>query len=176
MPLQKKLKKKGFNELSHQDHPICRWGCDGVLIDIVPTGENVLGFSNTWYKDAIETANIEKINQSTYIKIISAPCFIATKLEAFMQRGKSDFLSSHDLEDIITIIDGRSEITDDIKNSSFKIIQFISSHFSTFFKNNQFLQALPGHLNYTHEYENRKNTVLHRMNKIIELGASNEST
>lgn len=28
-----KLRKKGFKEMSLGNHPICRWSCDGFLID-----------------------------------------------------------------------------------------------------------------------------------------------
>ena|ERR1700734_1662960 len=44
-----KLRKKGFKEMSAGNHPICRWNCDGVLIDVMPIDKNVLGFSNRWY-------------------------------------------------------------------------------------------------------------------------------
>ncbi len=39
-----------------------------------------------------------------------APYFLATKLEAFDCRGKNDYLMSRDMEDIVTVLDGRSEI------------------------------------------------------------------
>ena len=40
--------------------------------------------------------------------------FVATKLEAFVSRGDSDILSSHDLEDILNVIDGRPSIVDEM--------------------------------------------------------------
>jgi hypothetical protein len=33
--------------------------------------------------------------------MVTAPYFLATKIEAFYGRGKKDFLASHDMEDII---------------------------------------------------------------------------
>src|SRR3989338_22772 len=113
-----KLRKKGFNEIISDDHPICRWTCDGILIDIMPTDKKIFGFSNNWYMQATENAISVSINNVTQIKIISSPYFLATKLEAFKDRGKQDFLSSHDLEDIISIIDGRPEIVTDISVTS----------------------------------------------------------
>ena len=52
------------------------------------------------------------------IKLIAAPVFIATKLEAFKDRGKDasgqpDLLGSHDLEDIITVSDRRPELIEE---------------------------------------------------------------
>lgn len=38
------------------------------------------------------------------IHLIAPPAFIGTRLEAFNGRGRGDFLSSHDIEDIITIV------------------------------------------------------------------------
>ncbi len=69
--------------MSTGNHPICRWDCDGILIDIMPTDKGVLGFSNKWYKDALANALHTKINNSVSINVISAPYFLATKIEAF---------------------------------------------------------------------------------------------
>ncbi len=88
----------------------------------------------------------------------------------FNDRGKQDFLLSHDLEDIISLIDGRPEIINDISNSAKNLKQYLSREFSAFIHNNQFTEALPGHLNYTQESEDRKKIVLERMQAIIDLG------
>lgn len=165
-----KLRNKGLKELAFGDHPICRWNCSGILMDIVPIEENVLGFANIWYKDAILNAVNKKINDSINIKIISAPYFLATKLEAFKERGKQDFLLSHDLEDIISLIDGRPEIINDVSLVSDGLKQYLSSEFSSFFNNHEFIQALPGHLNYSSELESRKKIVQERIHAIIALG------
>lgn len=89
-----------------------------ILIDVMPIDKSVLGFSNRWYKDAQANAIDQKITDTINVKIISAPYFLATKLEAFKDRGNQDFLSSHDLEDIISLIDGRPEIVNDISAAS----------------------------------------------------------
>ena len=59
-------------------------------------------------------------------------CTITETLEAFENRGQADFLGSHDMEDIITVIDGRSEIVDDISISD----DLIQSHLTVSFKIN----------------------------------------
>lgn len=168
--LSEKLRQKGFKEMSSGNHPICRWDCDGILIDVMPTDKSVLGFSNKWYKDAQSNAISKTINDFIIIKIISAPYFLATKLEAFKDRGRQDFLLSHDLEDIISVIDGRPEIVNDISNAPDDLKEYLASEFLTLMSNDQFLQALPGHLNYSNESEGRKKIVEGRMHAIIELG------
>lgn len=168
--LSKKLRNKGFKEMSSGNQPICRWNCDGILIDIMPTDKSVLGFSNRWYKDAEHNASNQNLNDSKAIKVISAPYFLATKLEAFKDRGKQDFLFSHDLEDIIAVIDGRPEIIDDVSNTADNLKKYLAAEFNILVNNPKFMQAFPGHLNYSSESEERKTIVEERMNAIIELG------
>lgn len=168
--LSKKLRQKGFKEMVCGDHPICRWDCDGVLIDVMPIDKSVLGFSNRWYKDAQAHAIEQKIADTMSIKIISAPYFIATKLEAFKDRGKQDFLLSHDLEDIISLIDGRPEIVNDIALTSAHLKQYLGFEFASLMNNIYFIQALPGHLNYSEQSEGRLKIIKSRILAIIALG------
>jgi hypothetical protein len=168
--ISKKLREKGFKEMSFGNHPICRWDCDGILIDVMPTDKSVLGFSNQWYKDAQSNSVSNSLNNTTVIKVISAPYFLATKLEAFKDRGKQDFLLSHDLEDIIAVIDGRPEIVSDVSSVKNNLKEYLSTEFNALTSNIQFMQALPGHLNYSYESEERKKIVEQRINAIIELG------
>ena len=44
-------------------------------------------------------------------------CFLATKLAAFGDRGRRNPTASHDLEDMIAVIDGRPEIIGDVAAS-----------------------------------------------------------
>jgi len=41
--------------------------------------------------------------------------FCATKLEAFGVEVKGDYLSSHDLEELISVVDGRLELVDEMQ-------------------------------------------------------------
>jgi hypothetical protein len=164
-----KLRKKGFKEMLLGEHPICRWDCDGVLIDVMPIDKNVLGFSNRWYKDAQIHALNQKLTDDCTVKIISAPYFIATKLEAFKDRGNQDFLLSHDLEDIISLLDGRPEIVNDIAIVSDDLKQYLAFEFASLMNNIQFIQALPGHLNYSDQSDGRLKIVKSRILAIISL-------
>lgn len=51
-------------------------------------------------------------NGST-IRLVTPAGFLATKLAAFGDRGRRDPMASHDLEDLIFVIDGRREIVAD---------------------------------------------------------------
>jgi hypothetical protein len=80
------------------------------------------------------------------IKLVTPPLFLATKLEAFRGRGGGDFLASHDLEDIITIIDGRHEILEDVRTCASALRAYIAHEIGVLLQNPEFNQALPGHL------------------------------
>jgi hypothetical protein len=82
----------------------------------MPTDENILGFSNRWYLPAIKNSVTIELEPDFEIRLVTAFYFLATKLEAFFGRGKGDYLVSHDLEDIINLINGRVEIVEEIKH------------------------------------------------------------
>ncbi len=73
---------------------ICRWRhrASGAKFDLMPTDPGVLGFANRWYPEAVRTATRVRIAERVEIRLIAAPVFIATKLEAFITRGRRDYL------------------------------------------------------------------------------------
>jgi hypothetical protein len=79
-------------------------------------------------------------------------------------------LLSHDLEDIVALIDGRPEITQDVLKASEALRHYLAIEFISLMRNDQFLQALPGHLNYSQESESRKKIVESRIQAIIDVG------
>ena len=108
------------------DAPICRWRLGEMEVDLMPTESSILGFANRWYPLAVETAQWLTLPSGTAIRLISAPAFMATKFVAFADRGQSDFLASHDLEDIINLLDGRPELHDEVANSPADLRDFLA--------------------------------------------------
>lgn len=51
-----------------------------------------------------------RATEDVAIRIIQAPVFLGTKLEAFHGRGGGDYLFSHDLGDTISMVDGRDSL------------------------------------------------------------------
>jgi predicted nucleotidyltransferase len=80
----------------------------------MPLDERILGFSNRWYLVAMEAATTHQLFRDLEIRIVTAPYLLATKIEAFKGRSRGDFLASHDLEDLIFVIDGRSIIVEEV--------------------------------------------------------------
>jgi len=92
------LRLLGFSEDWREGAPLCRWVREGAILDVMPLDEKILGFSNRWYCAAMQTAVTERLSGELEIRVVTAPYFLATKLEAFKGRGRGDFFGSHDLE------------------------------------------------------------------------------
>jgi len=125
---------------------ICRWRSGEIAVDLMPTDESILGFNNRWYVLAVETAQSLVLPNGLTINLITAPAFIATKLEAFKGRGNNDYLASHDMEDIVTVIDGRATLLDEVKRSDPALREYLVAEFSALLENPKFVEALGGHL------------------------------
>ena len=121
--LRDQLIEAGFRE--SVDDVSCRMRLDDLKVDFMPDDEDVLGFSNLWYKDALRTAMPYKLDESLVINVVTPPFLIATKLEAFKGRGNNDPLSSRDVEDILTLFDGRPELKGEIENSSVELVEYL---------------------------------------------------
>ncbi len=91
-------------------------------------------------------ATIHRLPGGTEIQLVSAPCFIATKLEAFLGRGQGDFLGSHDLEDVITLLDGRNGLVDEIRASTRNLREFVADTLGSWLKDSNFLTSVQGNL------------------------------
>lgn len=125
---------------------ICRWVHteSGVLFDLMPVQPEVLGFSNRWYPYAVETAGVMDLGNGVKIELMSAVAFVATKLEAFAGRGGGDFMSSHDMEDVLNIIDGREELAAELTAAPVDLRQAVGATFARLIKNPDFVNTLPG--------------------------------
>lgn len=142
--LERKLTKQGFKKSVYEE-VICRWFYDDVILDVMPTDENILGFGNCWYKSAIAASITHHLTDKIAIKIVTAPYFLATKLEAFKTRGKSDYYASHDFEDIVSILDGRIEIVEEIQKADSELQDHLINSFVEIKNDPAFKGAIPGH-------------------------------
>ncbi len=140
-----RLRALGFREDSSKDAPLCRWLIDAIKLDVMPLEEKILGFTNRWYRAAMDTAQEIVLEPGLRIRVVTAPYFVATKLEAFCGRGRGDYAGSHDLEDLLTVIDGRAAIVQEIANAA-SVRSYIAEQFRALLKTPAFVDALPSHL------------------------------
>mgnify|MGYP006925916134 FL=1 len=74
---------------------------------------------------------------------VTAPVFMTTKLEAFRGRGQGDFLFSHDLEDLMAVVDGRASLLEECRLSPLELRNDLAAQFLELLKTSAFLEALP---------------------------------
>ena len=144
--VEEELRGLGFSHRHAAGDPICRWSITGIIVDVMPTDETILGFGNRWYVPAIRNASTISLLNGLDIRAITAPYFLATKLDAFRGRGSGDFLMSSDIADIVTLIDGRAELTAEVAAAEQPVKQFIAAEFSTYLDSKTFLEAVAGHM------------------------------
>lgn len=144
--MERALEARDFRHDLSEDAPICRWQKDGVVLDLMPSEPGILSFHNRWYPLVVQTAQRIKLPNGRVIRLISAPLFLATKFEAFLGRGKKDYLASHDLEDLITVVDGRRELIDEIQAEDRTLRQYLAHAMNSLLGDSEFMTALPGQL------------------------------
>jgi hypothetical protein len=127
--LTEQLRKLGLEESTKLNAPLCRWQYQEINIDIMPSHEKILGFSNRWYAPAIYSVISYQLPSNRIIKIFSTPYLLASKIEAFLGRGKGSFYWSTDIEDIITLLDGCSSLEIEVKNAEEEVKNFIQKWF-----------------------------------------------
>ena len=144
--LSNQLRKRGFSEDQSSGAPICRWVAAGIILDVMPTRPEILGFGNEWYQPALDAAVTVALPSGRRIRMVTAPYFLATKLAAFDGRGKGDYAVSHDIEDIVAVLDGRPEIVQDVQQAEEALRNHLTAKFATLLHDRNFVTALPGHL------------------------------
>ncbi|MCK9388243.1 MAG: hypothetical protein M0Q22_07595 [Sulfuritalea sp.] len=167
--LEARFAERGFVRDMAPDAPICRWRVGNVEVDLMPTDERVLGFSNRWYPIATTTATPLVLPSGARIRLISAPAFLATKFEAFATRGSNDIMVSHDFEDIINVLDGRPGIESEIAEAGGELAAYLAKKFHAVLRHRDSENTLPGLVVYDDLYDSRIEAVRRRMTTIANL-------
>ena len=133
--LEEKLRAFGF-ENDKESEIICRYKIQGIIVDIMPTTSESLGFSNRWYPEGFKNAIDYEIDDRNTVKILASPYFIAVKLEAFNDRGRGDGRTSQDFEDIVFILENRQTIWEELNSVEGEIRTYLIDEFKKLKENN----------------------------------------
>jgi hypothetical protein len=142
--LDKQLRDLGF--ATPMGGRIGRWTIEGVSVDIMPIDQAPLGFGNRWYRAAFESAGRYLFPDGTANRLVTAPCFLATKLEAFKSRGRGDYAASQDIEDFVAVIDNRRTLDEDIRAAAADVRTYLVGEVRKLLAEPAFEEALPGYL------------------------------
>jgi len=145
--LEEQLRRIGFIN-DQASGIICRYKVQGIVVDIMPTGENVLGFKNKWYLEGYKNAISIELDGQYSIRIFSLPYFMASKLDAFLDRGKNDGRTSTDFEDIVYVMEYSRTIWDQLANAPAPVKTYIQDTFKALLANRYFFDWIDAHTSY----------------------------
>jgi len=130
----------------------------------------MMGFANRWYPLVARTCTDRVLPSGMTIRLISAPAFVATKFEAFSDRGQGAFLASHDLEDIINVLDGRPELADEVAQAPDELRAYLAYRCRALLEQSGFMDALPGLIIPDESHAARLAILVRRLQHIAESG------
>lgn len=148
--IEEKLRAKGFtNDID--SGVICRYWVKGIVVDVMPTGDNALGFSNPWYKEGFATAVSYSLGENYSIRIFQPVYFLASKLEAFNNRGGSDGRWSSDFEDIVYVLNNRSSVWKELQAAEGDVGIYLKNQFGALLQNEYIDEWIAVHLDYSEQ-------------------------
>jgi hypothetical protein len=137
------LRKAGFTQSWLDNVPVIAWLWKGTRVDFLHHQPIGMMETNRWFPFLMDEAERVEVVSGKFAWRASAPCFVATKFEAFFSRGNGDYLLSKDIEDILAVIDGRAEILDEIKVSAYDVRGFVSQSCRQLLADWRFMDCLP---------------------------------
>jgi len=125
MQAQEELRNLGFKHDISEDAHMLRFLLDELIVDILPQDGELYGMKTDWYGAATRTAENHLLEDGQTIRVINAPIFLCTKFHAYHDRGKADPHTSKDLSDILCVVDGRSELLNEISQTEPEAREYI---------------------------------------------------
>jgi hypothetical protein len=118
--IEAKLRSKGFiNDI--QSGVICRYIINGITVDVMPTSEEILGFSNKWYS------------------------------EVFVNRGENEGRFSPDFEDIVHVLNNRQLVWEEIRRANEPVKQYLNNEFQKLLSQKYIDEWIGAHLEYNEQ-------------------------
>lgn len=164
--LDEELRALNFQHCMDPGAPICRWVIDDCLVDVIPVGTGINAYKDRWSPAAIEQAQPVEFEPGLWIRHVTAPYFVAIKLETFGDRGAGNYQDSQDIDDIIQLIDGRPELIDELAASEPDLRAYVASEFRVLLESSRFLDAISAHLLPDAASQARELLILERMTHI----------
>lgn len=161
--LQALLRARGFREDIAGGHAQTWIAPDGTPFDLVPAGAHFGGTGNPWDAEAIATAVRRELEPGLTIRHASAAGFLALKWAAFRDRGQTDALASHDLEDILALIASRPGVTDEVRSAPDRVRRFVEEWAGWLVEHEYRDDLLAAHLNNATDVSATIRTVLGRL-------------
>jgi len=162
----------GLIEDTSPGAPVCRWCLDDLIVDIMPTRGEILDFSCEWYQVAFDTAQPTMLPNGSTIRLVTPACFLATKLAAFGDRGRRNPMASHDLEDLVSVIDGRRAIVADLAAAPPDLRAYVADRLTDFLARGDAEVLVAAQLMPDSDSQDRLPFVVDRIRSLIAAGSA----
>ncbi len=162
--LEKKLVARGFKH-AKDEKVLCRFQYENILVDIMATKEVRWAPANPWFESGFKQL-INYTLKKTTIKILPFAYFLATKISAFLDRGKDPRVDP-DFEDIVYLLDNRSTFVTDILESDEDVRSYLISELKALLNDVSLQEAVQGHLEPAKQTERFK-MIIDKIVKVVE--------
>lgn len=153
--IREELIRKGFKQ-TPEDDVICRFRYEDIKVDVMSTKAVGWAPANPWFVPGFaqkETVTIE----DQQIQILPLPYFLASKFTAFNDRGAKEPRTSHDFEDIVYVLDNRTDIVEQLIQSPEDVRSYLKEQLENILDNRVIQEAILGNLFYeTREERNKR--------------------
>jgi len=163
--LRQTLNGKGFHEHADSD-VICRFTFEDLLVDVMSTQTIGWAPGNRWFEGGFNKAIIVRL-EDVEVQILPLPYFLASKMDAFFDRGMKDLYASHDFEDIVYIFNYTTTVVEQILSIDNDAVKnYLINSIRKILENEQIMNAMPGHL-YFDGVDERMKIIISKMNAIV---------
>lgn len=163
--LREKLAVKGIYP-APAETVMYRYTYEDILIDFIPYEETSLGPTNRWLKPGFEKAYPITLGHSE-IRILPVSLFLATKWEAFKNRG-NDPRTSHDFEDIVYVMDNNLEVVDSVAKADKEVQSFLKEMCEEIRSHQYRDEIIECHIN-PFTAQERKKLIIDKIEAILEI-------
>ena len=161
--LRTELNRRGFMEAA-DSQVICRFRYDDLLVDVMSTQAIGWAPGNRWFLTGFPHARKVKLDE-VEINVLPLPFFLASKFDAFFDRGITDVYASTDLEDLVYLLSHTSDVVAQISDAPQEVKSYLIECAQQVLGNSSILSAIPGHLSYDNPDEQLE-TVLTKLKQI----------
>lgn len=168
--MRMKLNEKGFQQSSFLD-VICRFEYDGILVDVMNTQPIFWAPANPWFEGGFKNS-ISIAMDGRKIRIMPFNYFLASKFAAYTDRGGNNPVTSSDFEDIVYLLDNRTDWTTSIKNEeNTELKKYLLEHLNNILTNRRMQEAVEANLFYETR-DLRYKMILRKLEEIIDKNSN----
>ena len=162
--LRVSLLQKGFYQ-SAEDDVICRFRYEDIKVDVMGTEPVGWAPANRWFAPGFKH-RIPYVLDEITIHILPLPYYLASKLEAFYDRGITDPRTSHDFEDIVYLLNYTSDLKVQIQSSDYDLMYYLMDRFADIIADKVKQEAILGSL-YHEDQSVRFSRIIRLLNEVI---------